>query len=146
MATLPISNAMQSIKFSATEPAGIALQLQEQLREHYGRIRDIRDASLGEVWRIARDLVVAIDRWAQLWGEVSGATRMEIAVEVIWRFVQERGGLQAIRDLITREVQIPVIGAVARWVASQLVTERVARRLIRLILELAVREIREIAN
>jgi len=131
---------------SVDEPvASIHDRLVGDLHVLYGRITDLRDITAKDVWFLARDLVMALDRWSGPLKQLPGAQKMDIAVDVAWEFVQGRGGLRAVRDVLAHHV--PVLPAFAtRWLIKRVVNEGVARKLIRFVLELAVREMRDLSG
>lgn len=145
-AVLPISALLQVEAAELMYPEDLSDQLLTDLREHYGAIRDVRSASITDIWRIARDLVLTIDRWAAVWGQVTGAEKMDIAVGSVWAFISDRGGLDGIRDRIAGAFGGILPGIVKRFLVGRILSDSAVLRLIRFVLELAVREIRDIRN
>lgn len=109
----------------------------------YRSITSLRTASLAELWRFARDLVLTIQRWADDLDDMSGEERMELAVDVAWDFIVTRGGYEALRDRLTAELDRILPGLIARTLVRWLFNERLAKALIRFVLELAVREMKD---
>lgn len=124
------------------DPEWIATAIAGDLAEFYGRITDIRSADLGDLWALARDLVVALDRWGEAWA-MPGEAKMEAAEAVAWMFLESRGGFVGLRERVVEAAPFRfVTGRVIRW----LFNEERARALIRFVLELAVREVRRFGD
>lgn len=141
IALFPVTNATNGLAFQS--PADLAAELRAAVFKYYNRIADLRTARLADIWRLARDLVLAIEQGADAIGAMPGPRRMELAVDVAWGFIESYGGLAAVRDLVARGLDQVLPGFAASAIARWLVTERVARGLIRLVLEFAVREMKE---
>jgi hypothetical protein len=67
---------------------------------------------------------------------------MDVALEVAWEFVEYRGGPDALRDVVVGALEDRPLGGITGWVARRILTDGNLRRLIRFVLDLAVREIR----
>ena len=102
----------------------------------HAAVRDLRLLDLTRIWAIASDVVGAVERVTGL----PGPEKMQLAEETVWSFVSHRGGLKAVRELIAREAGLGP-RFVRAMVARVLVSEKNARRLIRFLIELAVREL-----
>lgn len=151
MKTLLVSSvyaayAGESALPESPSPETIAGQLVRDLREHYGNIRSIRSASIGEIWRGSRDLVLSIDHWATRWTFVEGQQKMDIAVDASMQFIAQHGGVDALRDRIAGAFGGILPGFLKRFVVGRMLSEGVIRRIIRFVLELAVRELRDIRS
>lgn len=143
MAKLPLA---QRFTHRKTSSALVADELLEQLVDLYGEMKDLPDASLGELWRIARDLTTAVDRWARKIGGMPGEKKMEIALEVAWEFIEWLGGADDLRDIIVKALGDRPLGKLTGWAARQILTDANLRRIVELVLDLAVREIHELAT
>ena len=133
--------AAQTYLMAALTPVDLQARLVADVKGFYGRITTIRDADLGDLWELARDLVVSLDRWGRSAAAVPGPQRMAVALEVAWGFVAERGGTAAIRDRIARALPLPDF--IERRVLGLILNDERARGLIQFVLELAVREVRK---
>lgn len=140
---LPLSE--RPYLFATVPVADIHYQLVDDIEHLYGRVRDLRDIELTDVWLLARDLVLAIERWGSPIRGMEGATKMNVATEVAWVFASRRGGVAALRDRVSGA--IPYLpGWMGRWLLGRLLNETTARKLIQFVLELAVREMKKVSG
>lgn len=102
---------------------------------------DVRELSVSKIWRIVRDVVDTLDTWGDSFEVMPGAKKMEVALEVVWGFVVDRGGLRIFRELVAKWVPGP--GFIKRRLVNWLVNEELARRMVRFVIELAVRGAKE---
>ena len=120
-------------------------ELRRELAELYPDVDDLREATIQELWEIARDLTVAIDRLARKNqpedGPLTGPEKMEIAVDVIRSFIGPRGGAKAVREAVARN-PISRFGRIRRWITRTLLTPDSIEGAIRFVLELAVAELK----
>lgn len=138
---LPLSQ--RPYLFDPQPTADIQHKLAADVEHLYGRVKDLRDIELTDVWLLARDLVLAIDKWSAPIIGMEGARKMDIAIEVAWAFADRRGGVSALRDRISNAVPF-LPGFLSRWLLGRLLNKTVARRLIQFVLELAVREMKQL--
>jgi hypothetical protein len=125
------------------DPNDVGWELAADARSFYAELGDIRRADLGELWRLARDLVQAIDRWSEVWKDTSGEERMRIALDAAWQFVQQHGGTAALREVVSRylDARLPgPLGPLTGWIVRRLLTDTTLRRVLQFVLELAVCE------
>lgn len=112
----------------------------------YGQVRTIRSASITQLWHMARDLTLALDRWGRRMGGISGAEKMDVALNVAWDWIQRHGGLDALRERIIDALgdSLPgrLVAPLVRWLLKPAVLERIIRG----VLELAVAEIRKLVT
>lgn len=102
--------------------------------------------ALGDLWRCARDLVLATERWSHIVGGMRGEEKMELVLNVAWSLVQEQAGTAKLRNRLIGALDLVLPGAVARQMVRWLVTDAVVRGAVRFVLELAVREMWEITE
>lgn len=124
------------------QPWEVDTALLDDLLRLYGHIADLRNADLQTVWRVVRELTLALDRWGRKLGDVSGAEKMEIALYVAWELIERWGGEAVLRELVIDAVEETRFGRVGGWLARRFLTEGNLRRLVRFVLELSVRELR----
>lgn len=138
---LPLSQ--QPYLFSPEPIADIQHKLAADIERLYGRATDLRHFSLTHIWRLARDLVLSIERWSAPLTSMPGASKMDMAVDIAWQFVDQRGGVNALRDRIADSIPfLPKF--LGKWLLGRLLTKGTARRLIQFVLELAVREMKKL--
>lgn len=133
--------ASQAYLSQGVNPFDLKGRLSVDLKTFYSRIKDIRSADLGDLWELARDLVVSLDQWGKQIGQRTGEKKMEIALDVSWGFIEERGGTAALRDRIASHLPLPDF--IERRLLGFFFNEARAKKLIRFVLELAVREVRK---
>ncbi len=136
--------ASQLYTSSPINPLDLTGSLSRDVESFYGRIRDIRSADLGDLWELARDLVVSLDNWGRHAQRRPGSERMAIALDVAWGFVAGRGGVKAVRDRIARALPLPDF--IERRLLGFFLNESRVKKIVRFVLELAVREVRRFGN
>lgn len=123
------------------DPFDLRGSLSRDVEIYYGRVADIRQADLGDLWELARDLVLSLDQWGKVAQQRPGSERMAIALDVAWGFVTRRGGLEAVRERIAQVLPLP--GWIEKKLLGFLLSESRAKKIVRFVLELAVRELRK---
>jgi hypothetical protein len=139
MAVLRLAELEETQPLLGTNPEEVAERLLQDALELY---EDISELNLRSLWRIVRDVVVTLDRWAERIGGASGAERMEIALAVCWELLDNYLGVERLRDLIVAEIKDRPFGRVTGWIARRILTEGTIRRLLRFVINLAVSELR----
>lgn len=139
----PLAESVGEGALGLSPPDLIGEDLYRDASRLYSELRDIRHADIGELWRLARDLVQAIDHWSAAWTDTPGAERMEIALDAAWRFVQAHGGASALREVLARYVDARLpgpLGPLTGWIIRRLLSDGTLRHVLQLVIELAVRE------
>lgn len=140
---LPLSR--RPYLFDPEPHADIQHKLANDVEHLYGRVKDLRDMELTDVWLLSRDLVLAIEKWSEPLLAFEGARKMDIALEVAWAFAEKRGGVDAIRDKVSTAVPF-LPGFMSRWLLGRLLNKTVAKRMVQFVLELAVREMKKLTG
>ena len=115
----------------------LARRLVSEAGRVWSDVSHLRELNITQLWRIARDVVDTMDRWGDSFEVMPGKKKMEVALEVVWGFVEGQGGLGHFRDLVAKWVPGP--GFIKRWLINRLINRELARRMVQFVIELAVR-------
>lgn len=123
-------------------------ELRRELAEMYPDFDDLRRLTLADIWQLARDLTCAVERIArkhQETAELSGEEKMELAYSVIWSFIEVRGGIEAIREIVAGRSS-GRFARFRRWVTRQFLNDQMVQDGLKAVLELAVAELKAAAR
>lgn len=120
---------------------GLTSHLTSELDTYYGAAVLPERITLELVERILTDAVRAVEMYRALRGDPDVERARAAAVEALWQLLQTRGGTSALRGLLDRALARVVPQPIRALALRLLVNERLARALLRFLVDLAARAI-----